>query len=372
MFPEFLQGFLVHTCFTLLIEEGVQGNFSGHVNRAATSLELVQHQVVTQTGRGNRGSSVGHEFLEFFLGCVAAGIELTKTVGYFGLEEQEPGANRTVTILEAGRGETVFHHGQGRTNLSCEGVGGAGIPDRIPGTSFTFTSGTRTEDVYRTTTGYDCGFTLDVINLVFANRETGSAGNLVRLVLVEQQLNNEDTLKHIVGAKCGGCRLGNDTLVGFAVDHDLPFTGTYRGSAFTQSRCRLGTVEVFTIVALLPDRQAPLFEQLDRFVHVAATVIDQVLADNAHQVVTNHLDIVFDRIFADVGVNSRKALGNSAGTLDTGLVNQQNFHVFRGPLLDLKSGTAGGHTTADNQRVNVHFDDFRIDDGFEFTFGLIW
>ena len=54
----------------------------------------------------------------------------------------------------------------------------------------------------------------------------------------------------------------------------------------------------------LPDRQTPLLEELDGLVNVTAEVIDEVLANNAHQVVTDHLDVIFYRVLTDVGIDS--------------------------------------------------------------------
>src|SRR5210317_1061586 len=139
MLPEFFDFFLVHTFLTTLVEEGVQSNVGSHVDRATTFFQLIEHQVVTQTGRGNRRSSIRHEFLQLALNRVAIGIELAKTVLNFSFEQEEPSTNRSITIFKTGRGETILHHGQCSTDLGTHGVGGTSVPYRIPGTTFTLT-----------------------------------------------------------------------------------------------------------------------------------------------------------------------------------------------------------------------------------------
>ena len=54
----------------------------------------------------------------------------------------------------------------------------------------------------------------------------------------------------------------------------------------------LEAVEGEAVVALLPDREAPLLEEVDGIVDVAAEVVDQVLAGDAHEVVADVLDVV--------------------------------------------------------------------------------
>ena len=67
--------------------------------------------------------------------------------------------------------------------------------------------------------------------------------------------------------------------------------------------------------------------------------VDKVLTNNAHQVVTNHLDVALNRILTDIGVDSGKTLGNSTRTLERRFVYEHDFHISRSPLLDLESSS---------------------------------
>ena len=209
------------------------------------------------------------------------------------------------------------------------------------------------------------------MDFIFTGRETDRACNLVFYVLVKKHLDDENSFQAVLFAKSGFRGLGNDTFIGLAVDHDLPFTGTYRRSAFTQGLGRLGAVKVFSIIADLPDRESPFLKQFDRLVNVTAEVIDEVLANNAHQVVTDHLDVVLNRVFADVGVDSGKSLCNSAGTLHGSLVDKGDFHVSRSPFHYLECGTASGHATADDKDIAFVLNNFRIGNGGQFAQRLI-
>ena len=163
------------------------------------------------------------------------------------------------------------------------------------------------------------------MNLVLADGETNGTGNGVRPVLVQQHLDDENTLHDRLFAQRLLGRLGDDALVGLAVDHDLPFTGPYRLATLTEGRSRLGAVQGGAVLGLLPDRQTPFLKQLDRLINVTAEVIDQILAHNAHQVVANHLDVVFDSVFANIGVDSGQTLGNGTGTFHGCLVAEDDF-----------------------------------------------
>ncbi len=372
VFPEFLQIFIAHTGLFTLIEEGIQSNISSHVDWSTTGLVLVNHQMVTQTGRSNGRSTIRHKFCQLIFYRVAVCIELTKTVLYFSFEKKEPGTNRSVAIFKTGWGETIFHHGHGSTNLSTHGVGGTSIPYRVPCTTFTLTGRPGTEDVNSTTTSYKSSLATENMNFIFTGRETNSTSNLVSFVFVKQHLNNKDTLKTVLFTKCGFCWLSNDTLVRLTVNHDLPFTGTYRGSTFTQGWSRFCTIKVLAVRIFLPNGKSPFFEQFNRLINVTTTVIDQILTYNAHQIVTNHFHVILNWILTNISINSGKPLGNSTRTLHGSLVNESNFQVIRGPLLDFKSGTTSCHSATNDQNVNIMLYDLWINNGVELTPWFIW
>ena len=372
MLPILLHSLLIHTGCFFRIQEGVQGNISCHVDWATSCLQLIEHQVVTQTGRSNGRRAIRHELLKLVFYCWAVGIELTKTILYFSLEQKEPGTNRTVTILETGWGETILHHGQGSANLGTHGVGGTGIPYWIPGTAFTLTGRAWAENVNRTTAGNQGGLATEYMNFILTGGETNRTSNLVGLVLVKQHLHDKDTLKAVLGTKSGLGWLSNDTLIRLTVDHDLPFTGTNRSTTLTKGLGRGSTVKVVALGIKLPDWQTPFFEQLYGLIHVTTTVINKVFTNNAHKVITNHLYVIFDWVFADIGVDSRKSLGNSTGTLHRSLINEGNLHTSRGPLHDLKSSAAGSHTATNDENVNIMLDDLWIYQGSNLTIWFIW
>ncbi len=100
---------------------------------------------------------------------------------------------------------------------------------------------------------------------------------------------------------------------------------------------------------------------------MTAKVKDQVFTNNTHQVVTNHADIVFRFVGADVGVDGGQTLGNSAGSFKSGFVDKQDFGVVVSPFFDLKCSTAGSHATADDQNINVSLLYLWLSNGFNFT-----
>ena len=339
----------------------------------AAFFHFDQHQVVTQAGRGNGGRAVGRIFLQLGLGGIAAGIGFAQTVEGFGLEKQEPGTHRAVTVFEAGRGETVFHHGQFGANLHGHGVGGTGVPYRIPGAPFAFTHRTRLIDIDRAATGDHHGLAFNDVDFVLTYREANSAGNLVVDIGVQEKLNDEAAFDDVVIAEGFFSRFRHDPFVGLTVDHDLPFTGADRLGAGFQGAHGLAffTVQVFAVFGFFPDRQAPFFEQMHGVVHVAAQIEDQVFTHDAHEVVADHADIVFRSIFTNIGVDGGKALGYGTGAFHGGFVAQENGLVVAQPFFNFERRTAGCHTAAYDQNVNFTLLDFRIPYGFEFACGYI-
>ena len=344
-----------------------------HHDGAAAFFHFEQHQVVTQAGRGNGGRAVRRVFFQLGLGGITGGKVFAQTVEGFGFEQQEPGTHRAVTVFKAGRRETVFHHGQFGTDLHGHGVGGTGVPYGIPGPAFTFTNRTGLVDVHRAAAGNHHGLAFDDVDDVLAYGETDGAGDLVGHLGIHQQFDDEAALDDVVIAygQLGG--FGDDALVGLTVDHDLPFTGTDRFGAGLQGPhfLTLIAVQVLAVFGFLPDGQAPLFKQVNGIVDIAAQIEDQVFTDQTHQVVAHHAHIVFGSIFANVGVDGGQTLSNGTGSFHGGLVAQQNALAVFHPFFNFKCGTAGSHTTTDDENVNFFFDDFGIPHGLEFTHRFI-
>jgi hypothetical protein len=100
-------------------------------------------------------------------------------------------------------------------------------------------------------------------------------------------------------------------------------------SAGRPSLLRLGAVMAHALGVGLPDRQAPLLEQVHRVVDVAAEVVGQVVARDAHQVVGDHAGVVGRVLLgADVGVDRGQALRHGAGAVHGGLVDQLDLQFL--------------------------------------------
>ena len=138
--------------------------------------------MVTQTGRRNGSRAIRRVSLKFGFCGITAHVAFTQTVKCFGLEEQEPGTHRTVTVFITRRGETVFHHGKLGTDLHAHGIGGAGIPDRIPGASLTFTDAAGLVDVHGAAAGNHHGVAFNDVDFVFTNGKTDCAGDPVLFI----------------------------------------------------------------------------------------------------------------------------------------------------------------------------------------------
>ena len=95
-------------------------------------------------------------------------------------------------------------------------------------------------------------------------------------------------------------------------------------------------------------------------VHVAADVIDEVVAGEAHQVGGDHPAVVFRLLLAEIGVDRGEAHGDRAGAVDACLVDEGDFYVVAHPALHLECSTASGHAATDDEDVCLVFNDFGI------------
>ena len=183
-----------------------------------------------------------------------------------GLEEEEPCPDRTIGVLEPDRDEPHFLTGHFGAGLDREISAGAGVEGRIPGSAEAFTYGPGTEHVHGAAHAGDDRFSLEHVELVLPCAEADRTDTLVS---VHERIDNEDSLEDL--AACGRDRvlrcLGDDDLVGLAVDHELP-------PAFVD------------ILALLvfPDLESPLFKEVDCRIHVAGNIVNQVFPGDAHEV----------------------------------------------------------------------------------------
>ena len=325
-----------------------------HEDRPAAFLHLLHHQVVAQAGAHLRAVGVGVVAVRLQVLGVAGLVVLAEGVHGLGLEQQEPGADRAVAVLEAGRHEAVLHHGQFGAALGRHRVGGAGVPDRVPGAARALADGARPEHVDGAAAGQQAALEAVDVDAVLAHREAGGAGDPRGIVLVGHQAHDEYALLDVLGAErfLGG--LGHDPLVGLAVDHDLPAAGAHRLAALDQG--------LALVAGLFPHRQAPLLEVVHRVVDVPADVVHQVLADDAHQVAAHVAHVVGGVVLAHIGVDRGQALGHGAGAVHGGFVDQLDLQVdaFLAGLLqpagDLERRAAAGHAAADQQDVDLFLD----------------
>ncbi len=121
-------------------------------------------------------------------------IVLAEAVGCLGLEEQEPCADRAVTVLEAGGHEAVLHHGQLCAGLQAESVTGAGVPYRVPCAALAFLGRPGTEHVHGAAGCQHHGLCLEDVDLVLTDAETGRCCNAVRLLGIIVELHDEYAL----------------------------------------------------------------------------------------------------------------------------------------------------------------------------------
>src|SRR5271169_3997022 len=66
-------------------------------------------------------------------------VHLSRGVGHMRLEEQEPGAYRSITVLEARENDLVLHLYHRSARRYQKTVGRRGAPRRIPSSSHAFT-----------------------------------------------------------------------------------------------------------------------------------------------------------------------------------------------------------------------------------------
>ena len=184
---------------------------------------------------------------------------------------------------------------------------------------------------------------------------------------LEQVLLDAGLLAVVFEGFLGG--LGDDDLVGFTVDHDLPAAGADRLAAFGELRSRFRAVHGRTVFVALPYRKTPLFEKMNRVVDVTAQVIDKILADDAHEVSSYVFDVISRVVLAAIGIDSGQTHGNSAATVSGSLVDHRDSQTFRGsPLGRFVRSAAASHATADQQNIRIHINNFGLLAKLEFVF----
>ena len=111
---------------------------------------------------------------------------------------------------------------------------------------------------------------------------------------------------------------------------------------------------------VLHDGQAPLFELVHRGVDVTGHIEQQVFAHQSHQIDTSVADMVLRFIFAPPGphvaVDGIQTLRDRAGAIDIRFLGYNDLLVLA-PKPGLPGGTAAAEACADDQDIDVVFDD---------------
>ncbi|OQB07401.1 MAG: hypothetical protein BWY17_05295 [Deltaproteobacteria bacterium ADurb.Bin207] len=108
------------------------------------------------------------------------------------------------------------------------------------------------------------------------------------------------------------------------------------------------------VVFIFPDRQAPLFEEMDGGVDVAGNGEDEVFARDAHEVLSDVADVILDRVVAgtnaDVLVESGQTHRDGAGAVHGGFVDDGDFDVVLFcPVSGFDGSAAGAHAATDDE-----------------------
>ena len=150
-----------------------------------------------------------------------------------------------------------------------------------------------------------------------------------------------DALVDVIGAEGGAGGFGGDGFDRFAVDRDLPAADA-----------------LVLAVFLFPNGEAPFLEEVDGVVDMAADVVDQIFAGEAHHIVD---DVVYEIgggvpavALAHIAVDGGKALAGGAAALDDRFFGEDHAEAVAGPEFGFEGGAAAGHTAADYQDVAIN------------------
>ncbi len=343
---EFLHLLLVGLRVVLVgVGDLLDGLLGPHVDRALALFHVQQHQIIAQVCRHGLDATVGLPVLEF--GFALGHVVAAERIGRARLEQEEPGADRSVRVLEAHGNEPHFLARHLGARLQREVGGRAGVPGRIPRAAHALSGTARLEHVHRATHGREGRLGLEHVERVVAHREADRAD---APVAVHQRPDDEHAFVDLADAGLQQRvlrRLGHDDLVGFAVDHQLP-------PAFVDEPARV----------VLPDGQAPLLEQVDRRVHVPGDVRDEILAGDPHEVVADVVHVVLDGVLAvpkaDVLVDRGEPHRDGARAIDGGLVDERDLQpVLVRPVRGLHGGAARRHAAPEDQQVGFDHNSFK-------------
>ncbi len=294
----------------LLLMGILEGLLGDHADGATAGLDLFQKGVVPQAGWHRVAINViPDQFFSVFVPCGLVVIPIG--ILGIGLEMQEVGADRAIAVLEPGEDDAVFHLRHLSTGEDGQCIGGGAAPWRIPGPSHAFAGCARLEDVRCATSGHDNGLRAEDVEIPSADIETDGACDPIGVRLIPKQVCHHDPVVDFGGCLARG--LGDNRLVAFAVNHDLPL-------AFAQ---------IPPGFRVFHDGQAPLLELVHRRVDVAGNVVPQILPHQPHEIVPGVADMVLGLILvplhAHVAIDCIQALSDSAASLNICLFDADNL-----------------------------------------------
>ncbi len=116
-----------------------------HMYGAAAGIHFADDAMVAQAGRDRPMGQVRGFRIEIFLadhflqlGEPLGLVFLAQTILRIGLQVQEIGADRAVTVLEPRQHDAIFHLGHLGAGVDHQPVGRGGRPGRVPGAAGTF------------------------------------------------------------------------------------------------------------------------------------------------------------------------------------------------------------------------------------------
>ena len=149
-------------------------------------------------------------------------------------------------------------------------------------------------------------------------------------------MGDHDAVIDLVGRLFRG--LGDDRLVAFAVDHDLPF-------AFPL---------VSPVLRVTHQRKTPFLKLVNGRVNVARHVISEIFAHHPHQIVACVADVILRLVFiplhAHVAVDRVETLCNRTTAVDVGLFRHHDLHIAT-PVSGFIGCARAAHTATHDQNV---------------------
>ncbi len=176
------------------------------------------------------------------------------------------------------------------------------------------------------------------VEVAIANVEAHGACDALRSRLVHQQVRDHDPVVDLAHGFARG--LGDDGLVAFAVDHDLP----------------LAFAEVAAGLRILEDRQTPFLELVHGRIDVTSDVVNEILPDKTHEVTARIADeilgLVLAPLHAHVAIDGGQPLRDGTASLDVRLLDEDDLQVAA-PIARFVGGAASAKAAAHDEDVRI-------------------